>query len=304
MSTNINNNGLPNIDDLQNLANELFKALPNEFPKEISLSPDKAEHPRAAKIAETILYAGNTDQFGQIPAVSLSSVSPAPPAFSGFGASPSLSNYSNTGASALYPNAGAGFNPKNTNSSSGVEENHDLNINNPHNGFYDANLKNGNTPQLNEESLFSGISLNHQYLPFQAENSSFEIELQAALASVDTQFKKRNDNPFNGNDSGASYYFLEQNPFAFDKRNTDIIVGNSFDAKEISQKPIESKTVKAEPIAPIKTGADNFEKYLPILKGKKVGIVTNQTGILSDKTHLVDFLLEKKINIQRIYAHS
>ena len=233
MSTNINNNGLPNIDDLQNLANELFKALPNEFPKEISLSPDKAEHPRAAKIAETILHAGNSDQFGHIPAVSPSSVPPAPPAFSGFGASPSVSNYGNTGASALYPNAGAGFNPQNRNSTSGVEENHDLNINNPHNGFYDSNLKNGNSPQLNEESLFSGFSLNHQYLPFQAENSSFEIELQAALASVDTQLKKREEFPLNGNETANSYYFLDQNPFAFDKRSTDIIVGNSFDHKEI-----------------------------------------------------------------------
>ena len=44
---------------------------------------------------------------------------------------------------------------------------------------------------------------------------------------------------------------------------------------------------------PIKTGADNYQKYLPLLKDKKVGIVTNQTGILSDNTHLVDFLLEK-----------
>ncbi|WPO76836.1 DUF1343 domain-containing protein [Flavobacterium sp. KACC 22761] len=52
----------------------------------------------------------------------------------------------------------------------------------------------------------------------------------------------------------------------------------------------------------IKTGADNYEKYLPILKDKKVGIVTNQTGILSDKTHVVDFLLEKKIAIQTIFA--
>jgi uncharacterized protein YbbC (DUF1343 family) len=74
------------------------------------------------------------------------------------------------------------------------------------------------------------------------------------------------------------------------------------EGKEISQKPIENKTTKDETIAPIKTGADNSEKYLPILKGKKVGIVTNQTGILSDKTHLVDFILEKKINVQRIYA--
>lgn len=52
----------------------------------------------------------------------------------------------------------------------------------------------------------------------------------------------------------------------------------------------------------IKTGADNYEKYLPLLKDKKVGIATNQTGILSNKTHLVDFLLEKKIAVQTIFA--
>ena len=234
MSTNINNSGLPNIDDLQNLANELFKALPNEFPKEISLSPDKAEHPRATKIAETILHAGNVDQFGQLPVASPSSTPPAPPAFSGFGASPSVLNYGNTGASVLYPNAGAGFDPQSKSSSSGVQENHDLNINDPHTGFHDVNLKNGNSPQLNEESLFSGLSLNNQYLPFQTENSSFEIELQAALASVDTQFRKREDFPFNGNEAANSYYFLDQNPFAFDRRSADIIVGNSFDHKEIN----------------------------------------------------------------------
>lgn len=61
-----------------------------------------------------------------------------------------------------------------------------------------------------------------------------------------------------------------------------------------------SKTVVIN--APIKTGADNYEKYLPLLKDKKVGIVTNQTGILSNKTHLVDFLLEKKIAVQTIFA--
>ena len=52
----------------------------------------------------------------------------------------------------------------------------------------------------------------------------------------------------------------------------------------------------------IKTGADNFEKYLPLLKDKKIGIVTNQTGLLSNKVHLVDFLLEKKVAIQTIFA--
>jgi uncharacterized protein YbbC (DUF1343 family) len=52
----------------------------------------------------------------------------------------------------------------------------------------------------------------------------------------------------------------------------------------------------------IKTGADNFDAYLPLLKNKKIGIVTNQTGILTNKTHLVDFLLEKNINLQKIFA--
>lgn len=249
MSTNINNNGLPNIDDLQNLANELFKTLPNEFPKEISLSPDKAEHPRATKIAETILHTGNLDQFGQIPAANPSNLPPAPPAFSGFGASPSALNHGNTGAFALYPNAGAGFDPQNKNSSSGVQENHDLNINDPHTGFHDVNLKNENPAQLNEESVFSPLSLNNQYQPFQTENSSFEIELQAALSFVDTQFKKREDFPLGGNETTSSYYFLDQNPFAFDKRSTDIIVGNSFEYKEINLfkgHPFDAASVKKD----------------------------------------------------------
>lgn len=55
-------------------------------------------------------------------------------------------------------------------------------------------------------------------------------------------------------------------------------------------------------LSTIKTGADNYEKYLPLLKDKKVGIVTNQTGILSNKIHLVDFLLEKKVAVQTIFA--
>ncbi|RBN49366.1 DUF1343 domain-containing protein [Flavobacterium psychrolimnae] len=63
-----------------------------------------------------------------------------------------------------------------------------------------------------------------------------------------------------------------------------------------AKKRIASDSVK------IKTGADNYIKYLPLLQNKKVGIVTNQTGILTNKIHLVDFLLEKKIAIKTIFA--
>src|ERR1700756_3806872 len=95
MSINTNHNGLPNIEDLQNLANELFRSLPNEFPKEISLSPDRNEHPRATKIAETLLNAGNLSGNNATPLPFQDvAVSPsAAPAFSGFGVLPTVANY-------------------------------------------------------------------------------------------------------------------------------------------------------------------------------------------------------------------
>lgn len=52
-------------------------------------------------------------------------------------------------------------------------------------------------------------------------------------------------------------------------------------------------------------GAENVDAYLPLLKDKKVGILTNQTSVLSinnETTHLVDFLLSKDINIKTIFA--
>ncbi|MET3125825.1 cysteine desulfurase/selenocysteine lyase [Arcicella rosea] len=44
--------GIPSIEDLQQLANDIFKALPNEFPKEISLNPQ--DHPKANHFAERL----------------------------------------------------------------------------------------------------------------------------------------------------------------------------------------------------------------------------------------------------------
>lgn len=56
------------------------------------------------------------------------------------------------------------------------------------------------------------------------------------------------------------------------------------------------------PVKAIQTGAENIEAYFPMLQEKRVGIVTNQSGILSDKTHLVDFLVARKIDVKKIYA--
>jgi uncharacterized protein YbbC (DUF1343 family) len=68
------------------------------------------------------------------------------------------------------------------------------------------------------------------------------------------------------------------------------------------KKHANSQEIKTNANTAIETGADNYSRYLPLLKGKKIGIVTNQTGILSNKTHLVDFLLSKNTDIQAIFA--
>jgi uncharacterized protein YbbC (DUF1343 family) len=82
--------------------------------------------------------------------------------------------------------------------------------------------------------------------------------------------------------------------------------GSANKSKVENQNPKEAETeiTTQNPISESKilTGADNFTAYLPLLKDKKIGIVTNQTGILTDKTHLVDFLLSKKVNLSKIFA--
>lgn len=70
--------------------------------------------------------------------------------------------------------------------------------------------------------------------------------------------------------------------------------------------PATTQTIQKQPRAAqaddFKTGADNYENYLPLLKDKKVGVVSNQTGILTNGTHLVDFLVAQKIQIEKIFA--
>jgi uncharacterized protein YbbC (DUF1343 family) len=72
--------------------------------------------------------------------------------------------------------------------------------------------------------------------------------------------------------------------------------------KKSEDSNVNSEVISGVQPAKIQTGADNHSAYLSLLKDKKVGVTTNQTGILSDNTHLVDFLLDKKINVQKIYA--
>lgn len=53
--------------------------------------------------------------------------------------------------------------------------------------------------------------------------------------------------------------------------------------------------------AQILPGADQTDKYLPYLEGKRVAIMANPTSIIG-KTHLVDSLLSRGVNIVRIFG--
>ena len=55
----------------------------------------------------------------------------------------------------------------------------------------------------------------------------------------------------------------------------------------------------------IVVGANQTELYLPLLEGKRVGIVANQTSVIFKKTgfaHLVDSLLSLKVDIKKVFS--
>ncbi|SFG74152.1 DUF1343 domain-containing protein [Pedobacter insulae] len=63
------------------------------------------------------------------------------------------------------------------------------------------------------------------------------------------------------------------------------------------QKSSTGKTISGK----FKTGAEQTEKYFPLLKGKRVAILANQTSIIGDET-TVDVLLRNKINLVKIFG--
>ena len=81
--------------------------------------------------------------------------------------------------------------------------------------------------------------------------------------------------------------------------NKTIPSKNSYQKSTLSE---NQNSIRPNQSISFKTGADNSENYLPLLKDKKVGVVSNQTGILSNKMHLVDFLVSNAIQVQKIFA--
>jgi len=72
------------------------------------------------------------------------------------------------------------------------------------------------------------------------------------------------------------------------------VSGYSFN-ESVASNQTRGKTKK------ITTGAEQPDEYLPYLKGKRVGILANQTTITGDG-HLVDFLLSKGVNVVKVFG--
>lgn len=52
---------------------------------------------------------------------------------------------------------------------------------------------------------------------------------------------------------------------------------------------------------PVKVGASQTDAYLPRLKGKRVALLSNQTGMVGDK-HTLDLMLENGVNVVTIFS--
>ena len=63
----------------------------------------------------------------------------------------------------------------------------------------------------------------------------------------------------------------------------------------------QTAATETQAITTLLTGADQTERYLELLKGKRVGVVANQTSRIG-QTHLVDTLLSMGVNITTVFA--
>ncbi|MDH6602866.1 uncharacterized protein YbbC (DUF1343 family) [Myroides gitamensis] len=71
---------------------------------------------------------------------------------------------------------------------------------------------------------------------------------------------------------------------------------------------VEKKAIGEGSISTIIVGAENTVAYFNLLQNKKVGVLTNQTGVVRSDisvntyTSTVDFLIQNKIKVTKIYA--
>ena len=66
--------------------------------------------------------------------------------------------------------------------------------------------------------------------------------------------------------------------------------------------PKTKKQQKAAANEPVVVGAERTDVYVPLLKGKRIALLSNQTGITSQGKHVLDVMLENKLNVTVIFS--
>ena len=89
-------------------------------------------------------------------------------------------------------------------------------------------------------------------------------------------------------------------------KNTFFILALGLISCEAQTKKQNTARVKASSENSIEIGANQTEKYLPLLADKKIGIVGNQTSVIFKEngsyTHLVDSLLSRNMKIDKVFS--
>lgn len=92
--------------------------------------------------------------------------------------------------------------------------------------------------------------------------------------------------------------------FFFQDVQKYIIVGTAIFCVMLFSNLLQANDASKAKIIP---GANRPDLYLPLLKDKKIGVVANQTSVILSKdgtlqSHLVDFLLNQKIELIRVFS--
>lgn len=69
--------------------------------------------------------------------------------------------------------------------------------------------------------------------------------------------------------------------------------------------PLNAEVIPSrQSVEHIRVGADRLDQLLPFLHGERVGVVSNQSGVLSDaqKTLLIDTLLRRGVQIKKLFS--
>ena len=64
---------------------------------------------------------------------------------------------------------------------------------------------------------------------------------------------------------------------------------------------VEQATATDAPVGEVVLGAARTDEYVPLLEGKRVALLSNQTGMVGDK-HTLDLMLERGVNVVTIFS--